>query len=113
MAPALGRARLLNRNGGYLGTTTGVDPSVSEQTLQVLHDEIRRLLTDAEAKARSVLTEHSDHLDAMATRLVEEETLEGASLAEMLAGVRVLGTNGSVLRRVRARATKATAAEPG
>jgi cell division protease FtsH len=113
MAPSLGRARLLSRNGGYLGTTTGVDPSVSEQTLQALHEEIRRLLADAEAKASSVLSEHAAHLDAMAARLVEEETLEGAPLAELLAAVRVLGTNGSAAPRRRARAARTSAVEPG
>ncbi len=111
MAPGLGRVRLLTRDGGYLGTATGVDPSVSEQTLQSLDAEIRRLLADAEAKAASVLAEHRAQLEAMATRLMEEETLEGAPLAELLAGVRVLGTNGSAAPRRKAKAAARTTAE--
>ncbi|MFP5375559.1 MAG: ATP-dependent zinc metalloprotease FtsH [Acidimicrobiia bacterium] len=49
--------------------------------------EVRRLVASAHAAAASVLTGHRRHLDLLATRLVEVETLEGEEIDALLAEV--------------------------
>ena len=49
--------------------------------------EIRRLVARAHAAAASVLTEHRRHLDALAARLFDDETLEKEDVDALLAAV--------------------------
>jgi ATP-dependent Zn protease len=85
MSPEVGRVRLLNRYGGFLGgASTTVDAGVSEETLHLFDGEVKSLIARAESWATSVLTTHGRELVAMAERLREEETLEGSALEEMM-----------------------------
>ena len=47
--------------------------------------EVRRLIEEAYNRAKEILTTHRDKLEAIAQRLMEEETLEGDELRAMLA----------------------------
>jgi cell division protease FtsH len=88
MSDTIGRVQLLNRFGGYLGGEgTSVDSSVSEQVLDTFATEVKALIDRAEATAAAVLSHTRTHLDAMARRLQDDETLEGATLEEYLAPV--------------------------
>ena len=59
----------------------------SERTAERIDDEVSRVVEEEHARARALLTRRRDALDALATRLVEKETLERAEL-ESLAGPR-------------------------
>lgn len=61
---------------------------VSQPTLEHLDEEVRRILDEEEAVARSILTAHRDVLDGLAGALVSHETLQGEDLARLLTGVR-------------------------
>ena len=61
------------------GVRVGTDDPVAS--------EIRRLVDRARTAAASVLTEHRRHLDRLAARLFEEETLEQDDVDALLAGV--------------------------
>jgi cell division protease FtsH len=55
-----------------------------EDTAKVIDAEVKRIMTEAHGTARQILTEHRDHLEGVARRLLEQESLEGEQLREML-----------------------------
>lgn len=61
-------------------------PEVSDDTIRLVDDEVRRILDDAYAEAVRLLTEHRDQLDALAAALLDKETLDEAD-AYAVAGV--------------------------
>jgi cell division protease FtsH len=50
----------------------------SEQTQQLVDEEIRRIVEQAHEEAVSELRAHRDNLDALVTELLAHETLDGA-----------------------------------
>src|SRR3954452_16119666 len=58
---------------------------MSEKTHQTFDDEVRRLLDQAEERARETVQRNRAVLDGLVARLLERETLEGRPLAEALA----------------------------
>jgi cell division protease FtsH len=88
MSPRLGRRRLLGRNSeSFLNGDVPVT-SISAATHQALDTEITTLLSEAESRATDLLRAHKPELDALATRLEIDETLEGPDLEEALRTVR-------------------------
>jgi len=47
---------------------------------------VRRLIDEAEQRARDILTEHRKDLDSVATALLEHETLSGSDVRDILNG---------------------------
>ena len=87
MSPALGRARLLLGDADqYLGGESAF-ANLSPQTHVEFDMEVRRLLSEAESQARKLLEANRDLLEEMATRLEQQETLEGAPLAAIMSKV--------------------------
>ncbi|MGI8426528.1 MAG: ATP-dependent zinc metalloprotease FtsH [Actinomycetota bacterium] len=87
MSGEIGPLRLLSTEGGYLGADARVVEAISGQTLGAFDAAVRALIDDAQANAQKVLVQHRVHLDQMAVTLVDQETLEGAPLEALLAGV--------------------------
>ena len=58
----------------------------AEETARVIDAEITRILSDAHATARRILTERRDALETVTTRLLEVEVMEGAELRDLMAG---------------------------
>src|SRR4051812_44503534 len=85
MSERLGRVRLLARDADeFLGAAAGLN-AMSEKTHQTFDDEVRRLLDQAEKRARETVQRNRAVLDGLVARLLERETLEGRPLAEALA----------------------------
>lgn len=57
---------------------------ISAETADIRDQEIRRITTDAEKKAKQTLSEHIDHLHLLAEALLEHETLSGGQIREIL-----------------------------
>ena len=78
MSPRLGRLRY-SSNGQevFLGHSVTQNQNVSEETARIIDEEMRRLIEEAEAKARNILTENIDKLHLLANALLEFETLTG------------------------------------
>ena len=55
-----------------------------EETAQKIDAEIKRLLSEAHATARQILTERREQLDTIAKRLLVVEVMEGDELRELL-----------------------------
>ncbi len=58
----------------------------SEQTAQAIDDEVRRLIDEAYAHARTVIVEHRIVLDRLARALLQWETLQGRDLEHAFTG---------------------------
>jgi len=86
MSPKIGRVPILNRyGGGFLGgESTAVDSAVSEEMLHAFAMEVKGRVETGEARASAILTRNRPHLQAMADRLQNEETLEGSALEQLL-----------------------------
>jgi cell division protease FtsH len=68
----------------FLGREISETRNYSEKIAEEIDDEVRRLIEEAQERARSVLREHRDLLDKLANVLLEVETLEGESLTRLL-----------------------------
>ncbi|MDQ4132706.1 MAG: ATP-dependent zinc metalloprotease FtsH [Actinomycetota bacterium] len=98
MSDRLGRARLLtDHREVFLGRDYLLAKEISQPTLEQLDVEVRRILDDQEAAARSVLIRSRETLDRLAHALIADETLKGADLRDLLAPVprERRSTNGS------------------
>ena len=87
MSERLGRVRLLAPESDlYLGGSSGLE-RLSGLVHQELDAEVRRIVDEAFVRARHVLEGHRHLLDALVERLLVEETVEGPTLAALLADV--------------------------
>jgi cell division protease FtsH len=75
-----------NQEEVFLGHSVARSQSVSEETAQLIDQEIRRLIEEAEATARKVLTEKLDELHRLAGALLEYETLTGEEAKKAIKG---------------------------
>jgi cell division protease FtsH len=70
----------------FLGRDIGSRREVSEKTAELVDAEVTRVLNEALGRARSTLREHQDLLHAVATNLLERETLARDELLLLVAG---------------------------
>ena len=68
----------------YLGRDITRSEAYSEETARIIDIEIKRLVDEANAAAREILTTHRDMLDKLAEALLEKETLDAAQVYELL-----------------------------
>lgn len=86
-SPNLGRVRLLAPDAEvYLSGDSGLN-ELSVGTHEEMDNEVRNLLQAAESDALRLLTNQREVLDAVAEKLMAEESLEGAELEAALAPV--------------------------
>ena len=72
----------------FLGQAVTQHRSVSEETARQIDEEVREIIERNYQRARVILTQHLDKLNAMADALVEYETLTSAQIDDILAGRR-------------------------
>ena len=65
----------------FLGRELVQRREISEHTAQQVDQEIKRVLDEAEERARSIVAEHKDLLERIAQGLLERETLDSADIA--------------------------------
>ena len=70
----------------FLGHSVTQHKNVSEKTANMIDEEVRRLIDEAEGKAREILTRDKDQLEAITQALLEYETLSGTEVDDILAG---------------------------
>jgi cell division protease FtsH len=91
MSDKLGRVRYnANEQEVFLGHSVTQTQNVSEATSQLIDAEVRRLIEEAEDKARKILTERMDDLHAIAKGLLEYETLSGEEVQTLLRGEKIV-----------------------
>jgi len=75
-----------NQEEIFLGHSVARTQNVSGATAKIIDEEIRRIIEEAETKARKVLTDHMDGLHKVAKALLEYETLNGEEIGALLKG---------------------------
>ncbi|HYC03855.1 MAG TPA: ATP-dependent zinc metalloprotease FtsH, partial [Azospirillaceae bacterium] len=87
MSQKLGRVRYnANEQEIFLGHSVAQQQNVSEATSQLIDEEVRRIIEEAEGKARHILTEYMDDLHKISNALLEFETLSGDEVRALLRG---------------------------
>ena len=69
----------------FLGREIGEQRDYSEAVAQEIDNEVRRLIEEAHNRAKQVLTNYKDKLEAIARRLIEVETIEAPELEALFA----------------------------
>jgi cell division protease FtsH len=75
-----------NQDEVFLGHSVARTQSISAETAQLIDQEVRRLIEEAEATARKVLTDNLDELHRLAAALLEYETLNGEESKKAIRG---------------------------
>ena len=68
----------------FLGRDFSSTPDYSQETANVIDEEVARLMTTAHDTAYRILTENREQLDLMASVLLERETVEGKAVEALL-----------------------------
>ncbi|MEV0079263.1 ATP-dependent zinc metalloprotease FtsH [Nocardia neocaledoniensis] len=88
MSARLGAVRYGQEQGDpFLGRSMGVASDYSHEVAREIDEEVRNLIEAAHTEAWSILSEYREQLDALATALLERETLHRKDLETILAGV--------------------------
>jgi cell division protease FtsH len=89
MSEALGLVTIGEKSGEvFLGASLQDLGSVGPETLNLIDNEIERLVGDAEARAGVILDRNWDTVEETASALLEQETLSGVALDAVLSTVR-------------------------
>ncbi len=75
-----------NEGEVFLGRSITKQVNVSEQTMQKVDLEIRKIIDDRYAVARKLIEENQDKMHAMAKALLEWETIDGDQIDDIMAG---------------------------
>ncbi|WP_149541343.1 ATP-dependent zinc metalloprotease FtsH [Siccirubricoccus phaeus] len=70
----------------FLGHSVTQSKNLSEETARQIDAEIRRIIDEAYAKARQILSENIDELHLLAKGLLEHETLSGDEIRQVIRG---------------------------
>jgi cell division protease FtsH len=107
MSEKLGRVRYqANEQEVFLGHAVTQTQNVSEATAQIIDQEVRRLIEEAEGQARQILTDYLEDLHRIAKALLEYETLSNDEIGQILRDEKIVrddtGGAGPADRRRRA-----------
>ena len=87
MSDAIGPLEYEEKQGeGFLGYSQTQRASMSNETALLIDSEIKRLVENGLARAREVINEHLDQLHAVASALLEFETITGEEIKRVVAG---------------------------
>jgi cell division protease FtsH len=87
MTDALGPMVYAENEGEvFLGRSVTKTTSMSEQTMQKVDLEVRRIIDQQYAQARKLIEDNQDKIHAMAKALLEWETIDAEQLDDIMAG---------------------------
>jgi cell division protease FtsH len=75
-----------NEGEVFLGRSVTKTTSMSEQTMQKVDTEVRRIIDQQYKVARTLIEDNKDKMHAMAKALLEWETIDGDQLDDIIAG---------------------------
>ena len=79
-----------NQQEVFLGHAITQRQNMSEDTAKLIDEEIRRIVTDGEKKAREVLFANRDKLEAITQALMEYETINGEEVHGLMRGEKIV-----------------------
>lgn len=68
----------------FLGHSVAQHKNVSESTARLIDEEVKRIVEESYERARHILTKYHNHLELLATTLLEYETLSGEDINILL-----------------------------
>jgi cell division protease FtsH len=71
----------------FLGRSVTTHKNMSESTMQKVDVEIRRVLDEQYARARKLLEDNRDKVEAMTAALLELETIDADQINDIMAGL--------------------------
>jgi cell division protease FtsH len=87
MTDALGPMVYAENEGEvFLGRSVTKTTTMSEQTMQKVDAEVRRIIDQQYAEARKLIEDNKDKMHAMAKALLEWETIDSDQLDDIMAG---------------------------
>ena len=87
MSDAVGPIEYAEPEGeSFLGYSSSRPARMSNQTAQLIDDEIKRIVEGGLNRAKELLSRHLDQLHALAGALLEYETLSGDEIKKLIAG---------------------------
>ena len=90
MSDKLGRVRYVqNDQELFLGNTMAANRNISGDTARIIDEEVRRIIEQAEEKARQILVEHMHDLHNISNALLEYETLSGDEVKALMRGEQI------------------------
>ena len=75
-----------NQEEVFLGHSVSRQQNVSEKTAELIDSEVKRLVVGGYDRAKQLLTDHADELEAVAQALLEYETLSGDEILKVIKG---------------------------
>ncbi|MBL0349004.1 MAG: ATP-dependent zinc metalloprotease FtsH [Elusimicrobia bacterium] len=70
----------------FLGRELGEGQNYSDQTAQVIDEEVKRLIADSQERVKKILVENRGVLESLAKTLVEKEVLNGEEISALVEG---------------------------
>jgi cell division protease FtsH len=70
----------------FLGREISEQRNYSDKVAEEIDEEVRQIIEHAYSTAKRLLTEHRSKLDAIVSAVIEQETIEGEALLELLTG---------------------------
>jgi cell division protease FtsH len=70
----------------FLGREIARHRDYSERTAQLIDDEVKRILSESEQRATTLLSENIEHLHVVAKALLERESLDGDEIDALMRG---------------------------
>ncbi|MGE8320398.1 MAG: cell division protein FtsH, partial [Comamonas sp.] len=87
MTAALGPMVYAENEGEvFLGRSVTKTNNVSEQTMQKVDEEVRRIIDEQYGLARKLIEDNADKMHAMAKAMLEWETIDAEQLDDIMAG---------------------------
>ena len=78
-----------NQQEVFLGHAITQRQNMSEDTARLIDQEIRRIVTEGEIRARGVISAHRKELEAITQALMEYETISGDEVQTLLRGEKI------------------------
>jgi cell division protease FtsH len=75
-----------NEGEVFLGRSVTKTTNISEETMQKVDAEVRRIIDEQYAQARQLIEDNQDKMHAMATALLEWETIDSDQIDDIMAG---------------------------
>ena len=82
-----------NEGEVFLGRSVTTHKNMSEQTMQKVDAEIRRIIDQQYALARKLIEENKDKIEAMTKALLEWETIDSDQIKDIMEGPRLVHQN--------------------
>jgi cell division protease FtsH len=79
-----------NQQEVFLGHAITQRQNMSEDTAKLIDEEIRRIVTEGEVRARAVVADHRKELEAITQALMEYETISGDEVQALVRGEKIM-----------------------